>query len=165
MLHRFTESLVKGGNLEEFKLEIRNYETADKTRSPNPVQFFPRLQNFGNKKLFVLSNYWESRGYRYSLRSLSEARAFLGDDYLNNALSGLATDILLNPVWLQNDGDHHDPMFESTHNLVWSSMTLFSRITGADSIFAKIIFDLYCGEFHEPTLNLLDQLSQPQPPV
>mgnify|MGYP006298483751 CR=1 FL=1 len=87
---------------------------------------------------------------RYALRSLEEAAAFLAHPVLGDRLRRW-TQLVLNVQGLSAEDIFGYPDYLNFR----SSMTLFSRVSGADPVFAQALEKYYGGEPDEKTLRIL----------
>ncbi|MGZ6780433.1 MAG: DUF1810 domain-containing protein [Mycobacterium sp.] len=114
--------------------------TAGRKRSHWMWFVFPQLRGLGSSPTAV----------RFGISSIDEARAYLAHDLLGARLrecAGLVAGI---------DGRSAEDIFGWPDDLkLRSSMTLFSRAAGGDSVFAAVLEKFYNGEDDPATLARL----------
>jgi uncharacterized protein (DUF1810 family) len=106
---------------------------------------FPQLEGLGVSEM--------SR--RYAIRSLEEAREFLRHPVLGARLSECTEAVN------DHDGLSARQIFGTPDDRKFrSSMTLFERVAGADSIFASALEKYFAGERDARTIELLRRASE-----
>lgn len=101
---------------------------------------FPQMKGLGSSAM---------SGY-YGIDSLVEARAYLANPTLGDRMAEVTQ------LMLQHSGRPLAEILGSTDAVKFrSSMTLFARAAGPDSVYAKAIAALCGGEVDEKTLALL----------
>ena len=101
---------------------------------------FPQLAGLG---------YSETARF-YAIRNLEEAELYLQDPILAERL------ITISKALLQVKGKTAHDIFGSPDDLkLKSSMTIFSRVKGADPVFGQVLDYYFKGEKDEKTLKLL----------
>jgi uncharacterized protein (DUF1810 family) len=91
---------------------------------------------------------WTSK--RYAVKSLDEARSYLAHPVLGARLTECAEAVLA------VEGRTASEIFGYPDDLkLRSSMTLFARVSGPDSVFARVIDRYYEGEHDHKTLKLI----------
>jgi uncharacterized protein (DUF1810 family) len=116
--------------------EIRN----GRKRSHWMWYIFPQIASLG----------FSSTSKYYSLKNLKEAKAYLDDEILGKRLMEISG-VLLNLE--SNDATR---IFGTPDDMkLRSSMTLFSRVEGADPVFQKVLDKFFGGLPDEKTIRLL----------
>lgn len=101
---------------------------------------FPQMQGLGRSPT---SQY-------YSIHSLDEAAAFLRDPYLGGNLREICH------VLLSLETNNATEVFGKPDDMkLKSSMTLFSLVEGADTVFQDVLNKFYDGKRDYRTLNIL----------
>lgn len=133
-LERFLEA--QEGIYQTALLEI----TTGRKRSHWMWFIFPQLAGLG----------FSSMAQRYAIQDLSEACSYLEHPLLGERLIEISTRLL---TLSSNDPSI---IFGSPDDLkLRSSMTLFSRVPGADPVFGKVLEKFYSGQPDPNTLRLL----------
>jgi len=104
---------------------------------------FPQVYGLGRSETTVL----------YAIKSLAEAKAFLGHPILGARLEE-CTEIVMD-----NDSLDISDYFGSPDDLkLRSSMTLFSQVSKDNSLFTKVIKKYFGGKFDNLTISLLNSM-------
>jgi uncharacterized protein (DUF1810 family) len=107
-------------------MEIRN----GRKRSHWMWYIFPQIAGLG----------FSSTSKYYALKDLGEAKAYLDDETLGKRL------IEISGVLLNLESDNARKIFGTPDDMkLRSSMTLFSRVKGADSVFQKVLDKFFGG--------------------
>jgi uncharacterized protein (DUF1810 family) len=133
-LNRFVEA--QKGVVEAVKREL----AAGRKQSHWMWFVFPQVRGLGTSPM----------AQRYAIRSLEEARAYLEHPVLGPRL------IEWTHIVLGVEGRSAEQIFGYPDYLKFrSSMTLFSRVPGADPVFARALEKYYRGEPDRRTLEIL----------
>lgn len=100
---------------------------------------FPQLKGLGSS----------ANAQFYGIASLAEAQAYLAHPLLGRRLEHVTR------LMCESAHSPHDVLGSPDDLKFWSSMTLFSRAAGSDSLFRRAIDTLYGGEEDALTVALL----------
>jgi len=106
---------------------------------------FPQIDGLG----------WSMTARRYAIKSVDEARAYLGHPVLGPRLLRCAEAVLA------LEGRSVSEIFGSPDDLkLRSCMTLFARVAEPGSVFNRVLKKYYKGVQDEKTLSILENLSE-----
>lgn len=101
---------------------------------------FPQFAGLGRSEM----------SYRYAIRSLEEARAYLSHPLLGSRLRECAAAVLA------VEGKSARDIFDTPDDVkLHSSMTLFEQVSEPDSVFASVLAKYFGGQQDDQTLRLL----------
>jgi len=86
----------------------------------------------------------------YAIRNVDEARSYLSHPLLGKRLVECATALLA-----VNGGTAYDVFGHPDDLKLKSSMTLFEKVAGSDSVFARVLVKYFAGERDNRTLQLI----------
>ena len=133
-LTRFVEA--QEGDYQQALSEIR----AGKKRSHWMWYIFPQLRGLGHS----------SMAQRYAIRDLDEATVYLGDSVLGPRLVEISQALLG-----LSSNDATAVMGKPDDLKLWSCMTLFSLVGGADPVFVQVLEKFYGGRRDERTVSMV----------
>jgi uncharacterized protein (DUF1810 family) len=133
-LTRFVEA--QEGDYQQALSEIR----AGRKRSHWMWYIFPQLRGLGHS----------SMAQRYAIRDLDEATVYLGDSVLGPRLVEISQALLG-----LSSNDATAVMGKPDDLKLWSCMTLFSLVGGADPVFVQVLEKFYGGRRDERTVSMV----------
>lgn len=101
---------------------------------------FPQLKGLGQSTTAVY----------YAIKDLDEAKAYLNHPILEKRLVEISSELLK-----LNSSDANEIFGSPDHLKLKSSMTLFSEVEGANSVFRLVLEKFFSGEKDQRTLYLL----------